>query len=164
MRAHAGCAKRDHGDGDERAAKSKDGRQQIERPVDGRGNQILFEERLGAIDERLQEAEGADAAGSPAVLDAAHQLALEEHGVCDAHQHHHRHHGDFCQAPEKECEDGHVRLAFAGGSLLRGFHLCYPTHFAKSTKWMGQPVLRQSAAVSASSLAWCCVSCLSAVL
>ncbi len=95
VRAHAGRAEGNDGDGDERAAEREDGREQIERAIDGSGNQIFFEERFCAVDERLQQAEGADAAGAPAVLDAAHQLALEEHGVGDAHEHHHRDHGDF---------------------------------------------------------------------
>ena len=88
------------------------GASKIKRAIDGGRNQVFFEEGLGAIDKRLQEAEGADAAGSPAVLDAAHQLALEQNRVGDAHQHHHRDHGDFGKAPEKECENRHVRSAF----------------------------------------------------
>ena len=110
--ADAGLAKGNDGDGDERAAERDDGREKIKRTIDSRGNQIFFEERLGAVDERLQKAEGANAAGSPAILDAADKLALEKHGVGDAHEHHHRDHGDFGKAPEKECENRHVRLAF----------------------------------------------------
>ena len=109
MRAHAGRAEGHHGDGDERAAERDDGRKKIERAIDGSGNEVFLEEGLGAVDERLQKAEGADAAGAPAILDAAHQLALEQHGVGDAQQHHHRDHGDFEQAPKKKFEDRHVR-------------------------------------------------------
>ncbi len=95
MRAHARRAEGNDGDGDERAAQRDDGREEIERPIDGGWNQIFFEERFRAVDQRLQESEWTNAAGTPAVLDAADKLALEEHGVGDAHQHHHRDHGDL---------------------------------------------------------------------
>ena len=112
VRAHAGRAEWNDGNGDERAAERDDGREKIKRPIDGGGDQVFLEEGLCAVDERLQQAEWANAAGAPAILNAADELALEEHGVGDAHEHHHRDHGDFGQAPEKECEDRHVRLAF----------------------------------------------------
>ena len=110
--ADAGRAEGNDGDGDERAAERDDGREQIERAVDGGGDQVFFEEGFCAVDQRLQQAEGADAAGSPAVLDAADELALKQHGVGDAHEHHHRDHGDFEQAPKKKFKNRHVRSAF----------------------------------------------------
>ena len=47
------------------------------------GHQVFLEEELDAVGERLQQAEGADAGGSPAVLDAAENLALQQHRVGD---------------------------------------------------------------------------------
>ncbi len=98
----AGFAEGNHGDGDQRAAQRDERGQQVERPVDAGGNHVLFEEGLGAIDQRLQQAEGADAAGSPAVLDAGDQLALKQHRVGDAHEKDHRHHDDLEQAPQEK--------------------------------------------------------------
>jgi hypothetical protein len=79
-----GLAKGHHGDGDERAAERDDGREQIERPVDAGGNQVFFEEDLAPSTSGCSRPKGPHAAGSPAVLDAAHQLALQQHGVGDA--------------------------------------------------------------------------------
>ena len=62
------------GDGDERAAERDHGREDEEGALDREGHQVFFEEELGAVDQGLEEAEGADAAGSPAVLDAADEL------------------------------------------------------------------------------------------
>jgi hypothetical protein len=109
--AHVGLAEGHDGDGEQRAAQRDDGREQIERAVDAGGDDVFFEEGFCAIDQRLQQAEGAHAAGSPAVLDAAHQLALKQHGVSDAHEQHHRDHGYFEQAPQEELENRHVRSA-----------------------------------------------------
>jgi hypothetical protein len=78
------CAEGHDGDRDERAAERDHRREDEERALDGEAHQVFLEEELGAVDERLQQAEGADAAGSPAVLHAADDLALQQHGVGDA--------------------------------------------------------------------------------
>ena len=88
--------------GNERATERDNGSQQIEWLVDARRDQVLFEVGLCAVDQRLQQAEGADTSGSPAILDAAYQLALQQHGVGDAHEHHHRDHGYLEQAPQEK--------------------------------------------------------------
>ncbi len=50
------------------------------------GHEVFLEEELDAVGERLQQAEGADAEGSPAVLDAAEDLALKQDRVGDRRQ------------------------------------------------------------------------------
>src|SRR6185437_47542 len=57
-----------HGDGDQRAAEGDHGREDEERALDGERHEVFLEEELDAVGERLEEAEGADAAGAPAVL------------------------------------------------------------------------------------------------
>ena len=83
-RLHA--AEGDDGDGDERAGKRDDGSDDEERAFGGDGHEVFLEEELDAVGERLQQAEGADAGGSPAVLDAAEDLALQQHRVGDRRQ------------------------------------------------------------------------------
>jgi hypothetical protein len=56
----------------------------IERPVNRCGDDVLFEERFGPVNQWLQQAKWPDTTRSPAVLDAAYQLALQQHGVSDA--------------------------------------------------------------------------------
>ncbi len=109
-------AEGNNADRDQRAAQREDGSEQIERPVDAGGNDVLFEEGFRAIHQRLQEAEGPHAARSPAVLDAPHELALQQHGVGDAQQHHHRHHGYLEHAPQNEPQNRHWSSA---SSLLQ---------------------------------------------
>ncbi len=75
------CAEGNDGDGDERAAEGDDGRDDEERALDGERHHVFLEEELEAVDEGLQQAEGADARGSPAVLKAAEDFALEQHRV-----------------------------------------------------------------------------------
>ena len=57
------------------------GASEIERLVDEGGDHVFLEEELDTVDHGLPHAEWADAAGSPAVLDAADELALEQHGI-----------------------------------------------------------------------------------
>ena len=45
-----------------------------------RGDDVFLGQRLDAVGDRLQEAEGADAVGAEAVLDAAEAFALEDGG------------------------------------------------------------------------------------
>ena len=66
-----------------------------ERALDGEGHHVFLEEELDAVGERLEEAEGADARGSPAVLHAAEDLALEQHGVGDGRERDDEHHSDL---------------------------------------------------------------------
>ena len=83
------------GDGDERAGERDDGRDDEERALDGERHQVFLEEELDAVGERLQQAEGADARGSPAVLHAAEDFALEQHGVGDGGERDDQHDGDL---------------------------------------------------------------------
>ena len=68
-----------------------------------RGMQVFLEEELDAVGERLQQAEGADARGSPAVLDAAEDLALQQHRVGDRRQRDDEHDDDLEDAEQQEC-------------------------------------------------------------
>ena len=79
----------------ERAGERDDGRDDEERALDGEGHEVFLEEELDAVGERLQQAEGADAAGSPAVLHAAEDLALQQHGVGDRRERDDEHDGDL---------------------------------------------------------------------
>ena len=96
-------AEGDDGDGDQRAGERDDRREDEERALDGERHQVFLEEELDAIGERLQQAEGADAGGSPAVLDAAEHLALEQHRVGDRRQRDDEHDGDLEDAEQQEC-------------------------------------------------------------
>ena len=91
------------GDGDERAGEGDDGREDEERALDGEGHQVFLEEELDAVGERLQQAEGADAGGAPAVLHAAEDLALEQHRVGDRRQRDDEHDDDLEDAEQQEC-------------------------------------------------------------
>src|SRR6202789_1345692 len=93
--AHGDCGEGDHGDGDERAAESDDGRDDEEGALDGERHHVFLEEELEAVDQWLQEAEGADAGGSPAVLQAAKDFALEQDRVGDCRQRDDQHDGDL---------------------------------------------------------------------
>ena len=62
------------------------------------GHQVFLEEELDAVGERLQQAEGTGAAGSPAVLHAAEDLAFEQHGVGDGGQRDDEDHEDLQDA------------------------------------------------------------------
>src|SRR5579872_367307 len=107
-------------DRDQRTSKRDHRREKIERSIDGRGDHVFFEEELGPIDERLQETERSYAAGPPAILNSAHQLALEEHRIGDAHQQHHRYDDDLQQAPEKKLENRHEPSAFQSATATAG--------------------------------------------
>ena len=78
-------AKWDHADRDERAGE-RDHRSQRYKAAGKRrgGHHIFFQEELDAIGQWLQQAEGADARRSPAILDASDNLALQKHGIGDA--------------------------------------------------------------------------------
>ena len=93
-------AEGDYGDRDQRAGERDDRSQNIERPVDDGGHEVFLEEELQAVGQRLQQAEGTDAAWSAAVLDAANDLALEQDGVGDAGEQDHQHHDDLGDAQQ----------------------------------------------------------------
>ncbi len=98
----AGIAEGNDADGDQRATQGDDGSQEVERAIDAGGDDVFFEKGLCAVDERLQQTEGTDAVGAPAILNAANKLALKQHGVGDGHQQYHRHHDDLEQAPQEK--------------------------------------------------------------
>ena len=100
-----GRAEGNDGDGDERADQRDHGRGDEERFFGGDGQQIFLEEELDAVSERLQQAEGADAAGSPAVLHAAEDLALKQHGVGDRGQREHEDDEDLQDAEQEEGDE-----------------------------------------------------------
>src|SRR5262249_33115874 len=73
----AGVAKGDDADRDECAAQPDDWRQEIQGAVYGSRDNVFFEERFCAVHQRLEQAEWADPAGSPAILDSTDELALK---------------------------------------------------------------------------------------
>ncbi len=93
----------DDGDGNQRAGERDDRRDDEERALGGKGKQVFLEEELDAVGERLQQAEGADARGSPAVLHAAEDLALEQHGVGDRRQGDDEDDDDLEDAEQQKC-------------------------------------------------------------
>ena len=97
------CAEGHDGDGDERAGERDDRREDEERALDGERHEVFLEEELDAVGERLQQAEGADARGSPAVLHAAEDLALQQHGVGDRRQRDDEHDDDLEDAEQQKC-------------------------------------------------------------
>ena len=66
------------------------------------GDQVFFQDELDAVSQRLQQAEGADACGSPAVLYAGHQLALEQSGIGHARKHDEHDQHDLDDSSENE--------------------------------------------------------------
>ena len=78
------------------------GREHEERALDGERHHVFLEEELDAVGERLQQAEGADARGSPAVLHAAEDFALQQHRVGDGRQRDDQHDGDLDDGEEQE--------------------------------------------------------------
>ena len=104
----ARIAERNDPYGNERATEADDGGQQVQRTVNASGNDVFFQEGFGAVDERLQQAEGTDAAGSPAILNSANELAFEKHRVGDGQQEHHRHHHDLQQTPQEKLQNRQV--------------------------------------------------------
>ena len=58
-----------------------DRRQHVQRLVDVWRDQVFFEDEFDAVRQRLQQSERPHAAGSPAVLDAPHHLALQQHRI-----------------------------------------------------------------------------------
>ena len=89
-----GADERDHRGGDEEGLLSGD------------GQEVFLEEELDAIGERLQQTERTDAARSPAVLHAAEDLTLEQHGVGDGGERQHEDDEDLQDAEQEEGEEG----------------------------------------------------------
>ncbi len=88
-------AERHHRNREQRADQGNNRRGDVKRAINAVRDYVFFEEKFGAVSERLEQAKGAHTAGSPAILDAPDYLALEEHGVGDAHQQNYDHHQDF---------------------------------------------------------------------
>ena len=78
------------------------GREHEERTLDREGHHVFFEEELDAVGERLQQAEGADARGAPAVLHAAEDFAFEQHGVGHGRERDDQHDRDLDDRDEEE--------------------------------------------------------------
>ncbi len=87
--------KGDDGDGNQSTGQGDDGRQDVERTIHTGGHQILFKEELGSVGQRLQQAERPNPIGSPPVLDAADEFALEQHRVGHGGEKDHQHYGDL---------------------------------------------------------------------
>ena len=81
------------------------GASDVERLIDVRRRQVFLEEELHAVGQRLQQPERADARGSPAVLDAADNLALQPDGVGHGGQQHDQRDHDLDQRDEDESGD-----------------------------------------------------------
>ena len=97
------AAEGDDGDGDQCAGERDDGSDDEEGALGGEGHEVFLEEELDAVGERLQQAEGADARGTPAVLHAAEDLALQQHRVGDGHQGDDEHDDDLEDAEQQKC-------------------------------------------------------------
>ena len=84
------------------AGKRDDRRQQVQRTVNPRRHQVFFQEQLRSVGQGLQQAERADARGSPAVLDAADDLAFEQHGVRNRREQDDQHNDDLDSAEDEK--------------------------------------------------------------
>src|SRR5262249_48716427 len=87
----------------------------------GSRDNVFFEERFCAVHQRLEQAEWADPAGSPAILDSTDELALKEHGVGDGHEKHDRDYDDLEHAPQEKLQNRHVPKAFRKSSTCYRF-------------------------------------------
>ena len=65
--------------------------------------QVLFEDKLHSVRQRLQQAKRADPRGSPAILNVAHNLALQPHRVRDRRKQHAECDHDLNDGNENEC-------------------------------------------------------------
>ena len=74
--------------------------------------QILFEDKLHSVRQRLQQAKGADPRRSPAILDVAHNLALQPHRI--------RHRREQHEECDHDLNDGNENkfTKAQGGSFL----------------------------------------------
>ena len=95
-------AEGDNGDRDEGAGEGDNRGGEEKWALHGERHEVFLEEELDAIDEWLQQAEGADAAGAPAVLHAADDLAFEQHGVGDGGERDDEHHEDLHNREQNE--------------------------------------------------------------
>ena len=103
-------AERHHGNRDQRAAERDHGRQDVERPVYVGGHQVFFEEELEPVGHGLPHAERANPAGSPAILNAAHQFALQQHGVGHGPEKDGQHHGNLQTTEQEKDQEAHAAL------------------------------------------------------
>ena len=98
-----------------RAGQRDDRRDDKQRALGGDRHEVFLEEELDAVGQRLQQAERADARGSPAILDAAQDLALEQHRVGDRRQRDDQDDHDLEDAEQQKClklgEVDHFRLS-----------------------------------------------------
>ncbi len=98
-------AERHDGNRHERAAKGDKRSQKKQWLIDVSGDDVFFEEELKTVDEWLHHAEGADAAGSPAILDTSYEFALQQHRVGDRCQKDDGYHDDFHDAYQQKQPD-----------------------------------------------------------
>src|SRR5258708_37322110 len=76
-----GFSEGNYGDGDQRHHQRQHWREDEESPVHVIGNHVFLEDELDSVSQRLQQAKRAHAGRSPAVLDAADDLALQPGGI-----------------------------------------------------------------------------------
>ncbi len=93
-------------------AEGDHGRQDVEWPVDVGGQQVFFEKELEAVGHGLHHAEGADAAGSPAVLNAADQFAFQQHGVGYGAEEDGQDYGDLQTTQQEKDQEAHGVFRF----------------------------------------------------
>jgi len=95
-------AEGDDSDRDKRAGEGDERRGDEQRALDQERRQVFLEEELDAVGERLQQAEGADTRGSPAVLHATDELAFEQHRIGDRGERDDQHHDDLEDRQQNE--------------------------------------------------------------
>ena len=88
------------------------GGQDVERPVYIGGHQVFFKEELEAVGHGLPQAERTNAGGSPAILDAADNFALQQHGVGYGAEEDRQHHGNLQTTQQKKDQEAHGVFRF----------------------------------------------------
>ncbi len=103
-------ADRDHGNRSESHDERKTGREKIDALLDVGRRQIFLQQKLDSVGERLQQSEWTDARGSPAILHAAHDLALQPHGVGDDGEQNAESDGDLDYRDDQKSQSAHRRI------------------------------------------------------
>ncbi len=113
LQRNAGAADRqrfpegNHGNRDQGHGQGQDGRKNVEALVHVVRHQVFLQDELDAVGQRLQQSERAHARGSPAVLYAGHQLALQQRGVSHAGEKDEDYQRNLDDGSENECFQFH---------------------------------------------------------
>ncbi len=100
----------DHGNRSEGHDERKHRREKVDVLLDVGRRHVFLEQKLGSVGKRLQQSEGTDARGAPAILHAAHSLALQPHGVGDHGEQNADSDGDLDYRDDQKSQSVHRKI------------------------------------------------------